>query len=94
MGRVDQKASALLLAISLSIAMAASAMAQDIPRMAPRELAAILGQTELILLDVRAEADWKASDKKIQGALREDPRHVNKWAPAYPKEKTFVLYCA
>lgn len=74
--------------------LAASVSAQDVPRMSPGELAAHLGKADLIVLDVRAEADWKASDKKIQGALREDPRGVGKWAPNYPKEKTIVLYCA
>lgn len=80
-------------AVLLSVA-SLHLQAQDAPRMTPKELAAKLGEKDLIVLDVRAEADWKASDKKIQGAVREDPRSVATWAPRYPKEKTLVLYCA
>ncbi len=74
--------------------LAVSAQAQEVPRMAPGELAARLGGMDLLVLDVRAGADWKASDKKIQGALREDPGNVGDWASKYPKDKTVVLYCA
>lgn len=78
----------------LWVLFAASAQAQEVPRITSAELAAKLGSADLLLLDVRAEADWKASDKKIQGALREDPRSVDNWASKYPKDKTVVLYCA
>mgnify|MGYP000259449714 CR=1 FL=1 len=78
----------------LWVLLAASVQAQEVPRISPAELAAKLGGTDLLVLDVRAEADWKASEKKIRGALREDPRGVGSWASKYPKDKTVVLYCA
>ncbi len=76
------------------LGLVSSLKAQEVPRITPGELASRLGQPDLIVLDVRAEADWKSSDKKILGAVREDPGLVGKWASNYPKEKTFVLYCA
>ena len=77
-----------------ALLMVASAAAQEVPRMTPQELASRLGNPDLVVLDVRAEADWRASDSKVQGALREDPRRVGNWAARYSKLKTIVLYCA
>ncbi len=34
------------------------------------ELKAMLGSSELILIDARAAGDWDSSDAKIQGAVR------------------------
>ena len=70
------------------------AKSADVPRMAKDELKAILDNPDWVILDVRAEADWKGDDIKIKGAIREDPKSVKSWAEKYPKDKTFVLYCA
>jgi hypothetical protein len=72
----------------------AFAKAADVPRMTTDELKAMLGNADLVILDVRAKKDWKDSDTKIQGAIREDPDSVKSWAGKYSKDKTFVLYCA
>ncbi len=74
--------------------LATFAMSADVPRMTRDELKAMLGNPDLVILDVRAKKDWKDSDSKIQGAIREDPDSVKSWAEKYPKDKTFVLYCA
>lgn len=71
-----------------------STLAADAPRMTKEELKAFLGNADLIILDVRRGDDWKSSDLKIQGALREDDREVGSWAPKYSKDKIIVLYCA
>jgi rhodanese-related sulfurtransferase len=63
-------------------------------RMTTEDLKARLGAADLVVIDVRAEGDWKESDLKIAGAVREDPTGPDKWAGKYPLEKTFVLYCA
>ena len=34
------------------------------------------------------------SDKKIKGAVRQDPNEVKTWAASLPKDKKIVLYCA
>lgn len=65
------------------------------PRMAKEELKAILGNPNLIIVDVRLEDEWKQAEWKIQGAAREDPeKDVKAWADKYPKGKTLVFYCS
>jgi hypothetical protein len=66
----------------------------DVPLITAEDLKAKLGDTGITILDVRRWADWNASDRKIVGALREDPESVEAWAGKYAKEKTLVLYCA
>jgi hypothetical protein len=47
---------------------------------------------EVIILDVRALKDWKVSDKKIKGAVRQDPDEVAIWAGNLPQDKKIILY--
>jgi 3-mercaptopyruvate sulfurtransferase SseA len=70
------------------------AKSADVPRMTKEELKAMLGNPDLVIIDVRREADWTGSDSKIKGAVREDPGAIKGWATKYPKDKTLVLYCA
>jgi rhodanese-related sulfurtransferase len=83
----------ILLVVGILTTFAKSA---DVPRMTKDELRAMLNNPALVILDVRSEIDWKDSDSKIKGAIREDPESVKSWAGKYSKEKekTFVLYCA
>ena len=53
----------------------------------------MLGNPDLVIIDVRIERDWKSSPLKIKGAVWEDFMDVEKWAQKYPKDKTIVLYC-
>jgi hypothetical protein len=71
-----------------------AAVSDDVPRMTKEELKGRLGDPNVIILDVRTEKDWKDSDLRIKGAIREDPNEVNAWLGNYPKDKTMVLYCA
>ncbi len=66
----------------------------DAPRMTKDELKGLLGNPDLVLLDVRSGSDWKDSDSKIQGAIREEPNQIKSWAQKYSKDKIIVLYCA
>ncbi len=77
--------------LSLSVA---QSDAKEVPRISKEELKGELGNASLVLLDVRAGKDWTASDVKIQGAVREDPKDFEAWASKYPKDKKIVLYCA
>jgi len=72
----------------------AAVVANDVPRMTKEELKGHLGDLTVIILDVRTEKDWKASDLRIKGAIWEDPAKVDTWLDKYVKDKTFVLYCA
>jgi predicted sulfurtransferase len=71
-----------------------AARAADVPRMSKEDLKAMLGDPDLIILDVRAGRDWDSSEFKIQGAERANPSDFNTWAGKYPAAKTIVLYCA
>jgi hypothetical protein len=70
------------------------AKSADAPRMSMDELKGMLGSPDLVIIDVRSGPDWKDSDSKIKGAIREDPEALQSWANKYPKDKTIVLYCA
>ncbi|MBI5582847.1 MAG: hypothetical protein HY892_03395 [Deltaproteobacteria bacterium] len=78
----------------LSLALVFNVPAAETPRIDKEKLQGMLGTPELILIDVRAGSDWKASTQKIKGAVREDPDQVDAWMNKYPKEKTLVFYCA
>ena len=64
------------------------------PRMTKDKLKSMLGNPDLLIIDVRYGKDWTESDLKIKGALREDPEAVDSWAGKYPRDKTLVFYCA
>jgi len=67
----------------------------EVPKMTKEELQTLLGNPEVIILDVRVEREWKEGKSKIKGAIREDPwKGVESWAEKYPKDKTLVLYCS
>jgi hypothetical protein len=64
-----------------------------VSRMNKEELKPLLGNPEVIVLDVREPDDWNKSRQKIAGAVREDPeKDLKTWADKYPKSKTIVFY--
>ena len=66
-----------------------------VPRMTKEELKPLLGNPDVMIIDVRAEDDWKEAKWKIQGAVREDSeKDINTWVNKYPKNKTLVFYCS
>jgi len=83
-----------VISLGLSLALVLPVLAADVPRIEKEKLKDMLGKPELMLIDVRAGADWKASTQKIKGAVREDPDQVDTWMKKYPKDKTMVFYCA
>ena len=70
------------------------ARSADAPKMTKEELKGLLGNPDVAVLDVRTGGDWRRSDRKIAGAVRENPNDVDSWADKYPKGKTIVLYCS
>jgi rhodanese-related sulfurtransferase len=85
----------LVAAVSLMLAVSWSlAAAQEAPRIDKETLKSWLGNPGVMIIDVRHPRDWQGSDKKIQGAVREDPHAVDVWAASLPKDKKIVLYCA
>jgi rhodanese-related sulfurtransferase len=83
------------LAVSLAfLAVGSLSFAQEAKRMTKEELKAMLDSPDLVVVDVRTGRDWTGSEKKIKGALREDPGKLDEWAGKYDKGKTIVFYCA
>ena len=86
--------SRMLLALALVAVLAVNGVAGNAPRISKEELKSMLGNKEVIIVDVRTGKDWKASEYKIKGAVRVDPREVESWASKYSENQTFVFYCA
>ena len=85
---------ALVLVILLVVnGCASSPFADDaVSRMSKEELKQRLGAPDVIILDTRTGSDWNNSDQIIRGAVRAEPKEFSKWAEAYPKDTTIVLY--
>jgi hypothetical protein len=66
----------------------------DAPRMTKDDLKSMMGNSDVLIIDVRYGKDWTDSGLKIRGAVREDPEAFESWANKYPKDKTLVFYCA
>jgi rhodanese-related sulfurtransferase len=82
-----------LIMLGLSLFTGNDASAQ-VPRMNTEELKALLGNQDVIIIDVRQPGQWDESSIKIWGAHREDPsKKTESWAMKYQKDKTIVLYC-
>ena len=71
-----------------------AAYMDHVPRMDKEDLKAMLDSPDLVLVDIRTGMDWNASEFKIQGAVRHEPRDFNTWKDQLPENKTVVLYCA
>lgn len=71
-----------------------AAAAKDVPRMTKEDLKGKLGDSNVVIIDVRTGSDWKDSDQKIKGAVRKKAEKMSNWASNYDKSKTIVLYCA
>jgi len=57
----------------------------------PKELKEL---KDVIIVDVRREADFAAGPQMIEGALRKQPETVEEWAGELPKDRAVVIYCA
>jgi hypothetical protein len=77
----------------LGLGLAFPAFAQEVPRIEPDRLEALLGAPDLVLLDVRAESQWRKSDRKIRGARRVNPDRPETWIGSLGRESRIVLYC-
>ena len=92
----------LLMAVSLMLAPACAGgigqttgqEAPQAPRLDPETLKSWLSDPQVLILDVRRSQDWQSSDKKIAGAVRQDPHDVKTWAATLPQGKKIVLYCS
>lgn len=52
-----------------------------------------LNPDDTLVLDVRREADYTASNEIIPGAFWKNPEKIDAWMGALPKTKDVVIYC-
>ena len=86
--------SAGLLLLNCGIGRADESNLIEVERIRPGTLVKMLDKPDVLVLDVRSHGDWVETDRKVKGALREDPGEIDSWAGKYPKDKTYVLYCS
>ncbi len=94
MKRMVTKVMCMVFCLSLFGPLMQQGYAADVQKITAEELRKILDNPQVIVIDVRTDPEWKKSDQKIKGALREDPDAVDSWAGKYPKDKPLVLYCS
>jgi 3-mercaptopyruvate sulfurtransferase SseA len=88
-------AAALAVAVLVGCAGQDTAQEPKVMRMSAATLADRLDGDALTVIDVRQPNDWTGSDRKVKGAVRENPKQdVAEWAKKYEKTKPLVLYCA
>jgi hypothetical protein len=73
---------------------AASVAPVEVPRISVEKTKTLLGNPDVVIIDVRTAKSWWRSTTKISNAVREEPGAVEKWASKYPKDKTLILYCS
>jgi rhodanese-related sulfurtransferase len=65
----------------------------SVQRVSKEHLSTLLDDPGTVIIDVRLGRDWRESDRKITGAVREDPTsEESSWAGKYQKDKNIVLY--
>lgn len=77
----------------LALAVPTEGAAAKVPRISSEVLKALIGNPEVVVIDVRRSGDYDRSGAKVQGAIRESEKDVS-WAGKYGKDKLLVLYCA
>jgi hypothetical protein len=98
--RVIGGAIVLLLLFSCCLEVVTSALAgaafigDKVPRMEASELLSRIDSPDIMIIDVRRNADWTGSEVIIRNAVRKAYNDVDSWVGELPKDKTFVLYCA
>ena len=70
-----------------------SSRAAGVPRITAKVVEALLGNPEVVVIDVRRGSDYDGSSTKIKGAVRESEKDIS-WSGKYPQDKVLVLYCA
>ncbi|BCL62647.1 hypothetical protein DGMP_33400 [Desulfomarina profundi] len=79
--------------LAMTFLMSGQVLAASIARMDKDELKSLLGDKNLVVLDVRVGRDWNSSEFKIKDAVRMAPSDIDQ-VEKYPKNTKLVLYCA
>ena len=84
---------AALVVCALVLGGVTTAIGSDVPRITKEDLLKDMNNGAVIVIDVRIGRDWNNTEKKIKGAVRQEPGAVEDWAGQYEKDKKIVLYC-
>jgi hypothetical protein len=84
----------LVFAVATIIPTSQTLLADEVSRISKEEAKEMVDNPDVVFLDLRAGSDWRASDIKIKGAVREEPGNVQEWISKYDVERTYILYCA
>ena len=88
---------AVLAALVLTVVSAAvpppSPAEEGAPRISARVAAALLGNPEVVVIDVRRGSHYEESSSRVKGAVRESEKDIS-WSGKYGKDKILILYCA
>jgi len=83
----------VVLAVLFAWSATVSAAGGDgVPRLTKDELKSLLGNPDVVVLDVRFDGNLAPS--RIAGAVHEEPDKVDSWAGKYARGKRIVLYCS
>ncbi len=82
----------LALGLSIACVSAQTSTRRNGQRITKEQLKSMMGNPDVIILDVRPEQQWRASGLKIRGAIHENLKEIQSWAHNYPKDKILVLY--
>ena len=71
-----------------------AASTDQVPRMTKEQLKPLLGNPDVVVLDVRLAREWNESPIKIKGAIRLDYKeNLKSVMDTVPKDKRLVFYC-
>ena len=79
--------------VTMGAVIPSAAQAGGAPRISAEVLNALVGNSDVTILDVRRGSDYSGSGSKIKGAVRESEKDIS-WADKYGKDQMLVLYCA
>ena len=80
------------LVVIASFVSVASAASIEVPRISVEQTKQMLGNPEVVIIDVRTAKTWWRSRTKILNAVREEFGSLKQWAGKYPKDKTLIFY--
>lgn len=82
----------VVLTMIILVIFTTTTIASEVTKISKEELKPILGNSDIIILDVDREGNWEGRNRKILGAVRENPKEIESWMTKYPKNKTLILY--
>lgn len=83
---------ALLLLIALAGYSAMPTTVEQVPRLTKEAVKEMLGQPDVVIVDIRYIKQYEQSDKKLPGAVFVQPENFDEFVKNHPKDKTYVLY--